>query len=370
MKIAFIISTLSHGGAERVASILVNQWVVSSNDVYLLTFESPGTIPFYTIDKRVELRQLDVLFNNKNFFHSIYNNLRRVRKIISEVDNIQPDVIISFMVETNILSILAARYSNIPVVVSERVHPMKHRIGILRKYVRKLVYPFADAVVVQSEEIAKWVRKYISKSCRVLANPVDLERFTKSHNNSNVFKKENIITAVGRLERQKGFDVLVEAFNRIYRRFPNWQLEIYGSGSEEHNLLSLIKMHGLKEKVFLRGMTSDIAQVFRRTDIFVSASRFEGYPNAVLEALASGCCVIATDCPGASREILQDGKYGVLISQDSPDEMADALAGLMEDDTRRQGYADNAQNAVSMLNAHKVAEQWLDIFRQLTLKKM
>src|SRR5690606_20187778 len=129
-------------------------------------------------------------------------------------------------------------------------------------------------------------------------------------------------TTLGRLVYQKGLDRLIDAFALISPDLPDWELAIFGVGEAREDLERQIAAHKLEDRIFLMGNTTDAMVELRASDLYVHAARYEGYPNAILEALAAGLCVVATDCPGATGEILAGGQYGILV----PDADAQSLA--------------------------------------------
>jgi glycosyltransferase involved in cell wall biosynthesis len=161
--------------------------------------------------------------------------------------------------------------------------------------------------------------------------------------------------------RQKGFDLLIDSFAKIAARHSDWTLEIYGEGSERSALEAQVARHGCMERIRLPGICGHIGDVYADAGLFVLPSRFEGYPNALVEALAAGCPVIATNCPGASEQILGDGRYGMLVESENVDALAVALDEMLSSETLRSNFAAQATKAVAALDTSIVGLQWLDL---------
>jgi glycosyltransferase involved in cell wall biosynthesis len=161
--------------------------------------------------------------------------------------------------------------------------------------------------------------------------------------------------------RQKGFDLLIDSFAKIAARHPDWMLEIYGEGSERPALEAQVERCGYVERIKLPGVCKHIGEIYADAGLFVLPSRFEGYPNALVEALAAGCPVIATNCPGASEQILGGGLYGMLVEPESVDALAVALDQMLSSDTLRADFASRATKAVAALDTPIVGSQWLDV---------
>ena len=358
MRIAFIVPSFGPGGAERVASLLCNWWAEQGHAVTAITFEPLDAEPLYKLHADVPLRQLASFNRRVSLASSVATNVRRLFRLRAVLNDFKPDIIVAFTTEANVVALWAALGLGIPVVVSERNQPDRLGLGAWRQVARRLSYPMAAALVVQIEAIAEWGRKRFRVPIHVIPNPVRLALVS----NRSEQPSEKLLLAVGRLVRQKGFDVLISSFARVAAAHPNWKLVVYGEGPERAALEARIRGLSMTERIFLPGLSRDIGAVYAAAALFVLPSRFEGYPNVLLEALATGCPVIATDCPGATAEILQHGRYGVLVPPENVDALASALDRLMSDETLRAAYSRHANEAVAPLDVGLIAGRWLDLF--------
>lgn len=373
MKILFVIAALQQGGAERVACTLSNQWKTDGHDIHILTFEAAATPPHYPLSDGITLHQLDLFDPSRNLLHSLQKNLDRIRRLNAAFRQIQPDVIVSFMTETNVLSLVASRFTKIPVVVSERTHPDRHLMyldaSVQRRFLlsRRLSYRFASAIVVQTNEIAEWFRKDLGTVPKVIPNPVDLSHFGRPTGLAprSDGSRRKMMTALGRLDPQKGYDLLIDAFANLADRHPDWDLTIYGAGGDPSVFIRRAESQGLAGRVFLPGATREVASKLQKTDLFVHPTRYEGFPNALVEALAAGCCVVATDCPGGTREILADGKYGVLVTNEDVGALTAALDDLLANPARREALQRTARDAVAKFDVELIARRWLTLFEEI-----
>ena len=359
MNIAFVIPGLGPGGAERVATLLCDFWAGEGHAVTLITFESDETAPFYTLDRRVAVRRLAASAGKGN--PRVFNNFNRVSRLRALLRELRPDAVVAFTTDANVIALLATRGSGLPVVVSERNQPDRPGLALVHRIARRFTYPFADAVVVQTDAIASWMRKRFRVPVHIVPNPV---RVADSCSPRRAADRPQLI-AVGRLSAQKGFDILIEAFSRVAPKHPDWHLVIYGEGPDRSELEQLRDALSLQGKVLLPGLTKNIRAAFAEASLFVLPSRFEGYPNALLEALAAGLPVIATSAPGGASEILAKGKYGMLVQPDDAGALASALDEMMSDATLRTNYSEIAPDAVAELDIELVGRQWLDLLDAL-----
>ena len=247
-------------------------------------------------------------------------------------------------------------------VISERNQPERPGLGRFTPFMRRVTYPFAAALVVQTEVMAAWARARFRLPVHVLPNPVRLPSWQAT---AQDHAGATTIVAAGRLVRQKGFDILVESFAQIAQSHPAWTLVIYGEGPERASLEAQIRVLGLSGRVSLPGVTSDMPGALTRAGLFVLSSRYEGYPNVLVEALAASCPVVATDCPGAVAEILGGGEYGLLVPPEDKQALAAALTRAISDQGLRGGLSAQAREAVSGLDVGIVGRRWLALFESL-----
>lgn len=356
MKLCLVISSLCAGGAERVMTALANDWALSGHKVRLVTLDSSSS-DFYVLNDHVERIALGLVSTRTGFVNAISQNSRRIYAVRKAIREFNPDVVLSFMDSTNILTAIACLGLGIPIVVSERTNPFKSNPGFLRKIIRPVVYRhFASRLVVQTRGLmANCLKQWPRISIASISNPVWLSGWTVRNANKRIL-------SIGRLDETKGHEVLISAFSSVAEYFPDWRLEIAGDGPLSAYLQSTIDRPGVSDRITLLGRVKDVQKLYAKSEIFCLASRFEGFPNVLLEALASGCACISTDCESGPREILENGRLGILTPVDDIDAMANALRRLMENQDLRSQFGSHSEYARERYHIKKISQQWMDVF--------
>jgi glycosyltransferase involved in cell wall biosynthesis len=360
LRIAFVIPSLGAGGAERVATLLANEWRAGGHDVTLVTFDTPGTEPFFALDPGISLRELSASAT-RGLSAKLGTNVARVSRLRAVLRELRPDVVVAFMTEANVIALWAALGLGVPVVISERNQPDRPGLGRAHRLARRLTYPLASAMVVQTDAIASWGKARFRIPVHVIPNPVRLGEGTARREDGDV----QWLTSLGRLVPQKGFDILIESFAAVASRHPKWRLVIYGEGPDRALLERLREGSGCADRIVLPGLTKDAAEALSKASLFVLPSRFEGYPNALLEALAQGLPVLATASPGGTVEILANGAHGMLVPPEDVAAMTRALDAMLSAPDLRDAYAWKARRAVTGLDVATVGKRWLDLFAGL-----
>lgn len=350
MHLALIISSLNPGGAERVISTLANHWAEIGHKISLITFAPPTAKPFYPLNPNIHLVQLNQSQTEPSRFKCLKNSLKRIWCLRKTIKDLCPDRILSFVEVTNITTLLATWSLKIPVVIGERTHPGHYKIPKLYQKLRKLSYPWAKKVVTQTQSAAEYFQNL--PTLTVIPNFISKPTKTKS----TVDKVEKIIS-VGRLCPFKGFDTLLHSLPILLNHHPHLTLTIYGEGAERGNLEALIQSLNLEGKVFLPGAVQNIQEKLLEADLFIFPSRFEGFPNALCEALATGLPTIASNCSG-NVGIVQDGVNGRLFSVGNVDQLTTTSLELIHDLPQRQRLSKNAKKLPQTFSPDRIYKLW------------
>ena len=366
MKICFVIDSLQCGGAERVVSLMANHWAEQGWDITILTFDD-GTQPsYYALHPKIIHGPLKLELTSVKRTQAYYENLCRIWGLRKSLKSIQPDAIISFIDITNIFTTFASFGLGVPLIISERSNPYLHEIGRLWNTLRFWVYPFTDRIVFQTKGVSSFFPQRIRNNSVVIPNPVFP---IPCRTNIGPAFNSPFILSVGRLAEEKGFDLLISAFAQIAAKFPEWRLVIAGEGPLRPQLLQLLQKFHLEEKVDLPGKIQEIYSVYPQASLFVLSSRFEGFPNALCEAMAAGLPVIATDCAYGPSEIIQHDINGLLVPVNDLDALSNALENLIADVEKRNFLATNAAEITKNYSMDYIMGLWETTIQNTTTKK-
>jgi glycosyltransferase involved in cell wall biosynthesis len=356
MHIALIISSLSSGGAERVLSQLANVWVSRGHKITLITLSEPNVLPFYHLDERVHLHQLNQLVTKEgSILWRLKNITRRILKLRRALKSVKPDIILSFVDVTNITTLLAGAGLRIPIVVCERTHPRYYRLPVLYNRLRLITYSWADKVISQTASASGYFSKIPESKRAVIPNYVKKPSYQKKE--ADILRPIQKIISVGRLCPNKGFAALIMAFSEIARRKPDTTLTIYGEGTERQNLETLIRALNLTARVFLPGAVQGIEAVMHQSDLFVFPSHYEGFPNALCEAMAIGLPVIASNCSG-NIDIIREGIDGRLFEVGDIAQLTKLMRELLEDAPQRLRLSKAASSLPDRFSEASILQQW------------
>jgi glycosyltransferase involved in cell wall biosynthesis len=326
-RIAFFLPGLYEGGAERIILNLAQAIAERGYPVDLVLARAEGPYMEQIPDsvRLVDLKATRVLTSVPALVHYLRSE--------------QPVALLSALF-ANVVALISQRLSGLPrrIVISEHntLSSVTHKQADLRWQIYpKLagwLYPWANEIIAVSKSVADDLARTTAiprGRIKVVGNPVvtpDLLRKSNEALDHPWFRvgEPPVILSIGRLTSQKAFDVLIQAFSRVRRRYPA-RLLILGEGAERPGLEFLVKQLGLEQDVKLLGFVQNPYPYIAQATLFVLSSRWEGLPTVLIEALYLGTPIIATDCPGGSREILDGGKYGRLVSVDCPQLLAEAI---------------------------------------------
>lgn len=366
MKILLTITTMGAGGAERVLALLANALMSRGHQVTLMTLDSCGN-DFFSVSPGVQRIALGLHRPSRTWLTRWYGNVRKIGAMRRAIERVCPDVVVSFLTEVNILAIMACAGRSTPVLISERVDPRTHRMTPLREWLRWIAYRRATGLVVQTRAVAEWISASRTglPPVTVIPNPV----LPASAPATRVQQRSRpYLLAAGRLTWQKGFDVLIRALALLVDRGVDLDLVIAGEGwGEERALQELAAELAVSERVRFLGRVADLSTWLAEAFAFVLSSRYEGFPNVLLEALAAGTATIATDCPSGPREILEPGGLGMLVPCEDPAAIAAAVTSLQRDAALRNRLRERGPAVLERFGLDAVTGAWESLFRRVVL---
>jgi glycosyltransferase involved in cell wall biosynthesis len=366
MRIAIVIYSLAGGGAERVTCHLANAWAARGYEVAVVTLEGVDN-DAYALAPDVERVGLGLASQSKNAITGLIENLWRIHTLRHALKKLQPDVVIGMMTTAGVLAVLSSIGKKWKVIPAERIHPPKVSLSRSWEFLRRWSYPRAAAVVTLAEESRHWIEANCPGSRSVvIPNPVVLplpEGDPQVPTENYVHPNDRIILGVGRLDGQKGFDILIQAFSGVADSFPAWRLVVLGEGPDRGRLAAQVERAGLEDRILLPGRAGNMGEWYKRADLYVMSSRFEGFPNVLVEAMSHGLPAISFNCDTGPGDIIRHGVDGLLVNPvgDVP-ALIDALTQLMGDKARRTDMASRAIEVGDRYTMSRILVEWDRIF--------
>lgn len=374
MKVLFFIGALTGGGAERVTAGLANYLVRNGHQATLATMHHTDR-DFYILDSKVGRVCLNLAGRNRGLA-KLTANYRRLRALRRVIHAEQPEVAVGMMPTATILCILASLGLPTRVVGSERNYPGRKPIGRPWAFLRRLLYRFADAHVAQTREAADWIIRHSSAhNVTVIPNSVAWPiKPCPPYVDPTVFvpPARRLILAVGSKSWQKGLDLLLDAYERMANDHPGWDLAIIGLTSVQHKqsrswdlLHAQAEAAGLAERVHFPGLVGNVGDWYERSELFVLSSRYEGFPNALLEAMAAGCACIAFDCDAGPRDVINHGENGLLVDAEDVSLLAQAMSRLAGDTATREALRFAARGVLEQYSESLILAEWTGLLERI-----
>ncbi|MBD5456692.1 MAG: glycosyltransferase family 4 protein [Lachnospiraceae bacterium] len=366
LKILFHLNCFEQGGAERVVSNLANQFVQEDYEIIAAT-EWQGENEFQ-LDRRVKrvhvgLKKQD---EGKGRIAKIRLRFRYLRDLIKEE---KPDIVIAFTRRPNYRALISSFGTGVPVITAVRQDPRSYYNTLADKILIPLLYPKAAGCVFQTREQMKYFPKGLQKRSEIILNPVN----DKYLNVPAPEKKEKLVVQSGRLVEFKNQAMLLEAFLRVHEKHPDYTLKIYGEDSfdgTKERLEKIIRENHAESYITLMGGSDELEKELPKAEVYAFSSDYEGMPNALLEAMALGMSVVATDCPcGGPRTVIMNEENGLLIPVGDKEAMADGISRLIEDKEFADKLGSNARKISGRIEGKTILEQWKTYIEKIIGKR-
>jgi glycosyltransferase involved in cell wall biosynthesis len=354
-RVTLFLSSLNPGGAERVAATLANGWVERGYTVRIVTVhDTPAAFALHPDVERDSVRH----WAGRSASNPSW--LTRASALRAALRCGGPDVVVAFGMRWNVFALMALAGTRVPVIVTEHTDPIAYSEGALWNTLRRGTYPRAAGATIPIESLRDRFPAALRSNFTVIHNPVlPAPRDLAANLESRRF------VAMGRLQHEKGFDQLLDAFALIADELADWELYIFGEGEDRAALEQQRARLRLNTRVHFAGHAADAHVALASGAVFVLPSRFEGFGMVLCEALAVGLPAIAFDCPVGPRSILNDGKAGDLVPNGDVAALARTMRTLASDADRRAGLAEAGRNAVSRFGVTAVLETWEQLFNRV-----
>lgn len=379
LKLVYITPALyMAGGVERVLTLKANYFAEHFGyDITIILTEGKDKPLFYPLSNKIKVINLNIGFEELwscSFVKKIFVYLKKQRQfkktLTKELMRLRPDITISLLRrEINFLNdikdgsrkigelhVNRANYRNFEANDSNFFKNLFAKFW-MHSLVAKLK-KLDRFVVLTEEDKDAWPEL---KNNRVIPDPLSFLPTKHSE------LKERRVIAVGRYVYQKGFDLLLQAWSKIEKLYPDWQLVIFGDG-DRTPYENQMKALGVDDnRCHLNGPTSNVQHEYINSSIFVFSSRFEGFGMVLVEAMACGLPVVSFDCPCGPKDIIKDGEDGILVENGNIELLASSLSILINDESLRKSMSKAGQKNAQRFNIVHIAEQWRDLFESLNV---
>ena len=339
-RILFVSGSMFRGGAQRVISLLANDYASSDWSVHIALLIDIKVE--YSLNDSIEIHDISHKGNRLKNFSKWVNELKQV------ILEVKPDVIVSFAGRINVITLLANRGTGIPVLVSERNDPARDRRSSFEMWLCKKLYQKADRVVFQTKYQSEFYSKWCKDNSVIIGNPISAPVYEGAHESKDII-------CVGKLMDQKNHPMMIRAFSKIASEFADTQVYIYGEGRKRAELEQLIADSGMSSSIHLMGNSPEIFSIMQKNEYFVMCSDYEGLSNALLEAMMSGMVCITTSWSGV-EEFVTDGVNGYLVPVNDSDALAAKLNEVLRCDN--SNVRANAIATAKNYSSDKVLADW------------
>lgn len=351
MNITFVITTLTGGGAERVASVLCSEWANEGHNVNIILTSKNAK------NDRYQVKGVNVFELSPKKRISVFKKIKLVRKILIKTDT---QITVSFFPNSSFIVQKAMRGLNILSFVSERNDP-SYKKGLFQRLLRKITFKKAAGIVFQTENIRKMFDSNVQAKSTIISNP--FSPMLKVLEPKNEVSKT--IVAVGRLVKQKRFDYLIKAFKNFSFVYTDYFLNIYGSGPEKTILDELIKTNNLSNKVTIKSFTDNVLEKINQCDIFVMPSLFEGFPNALMEAVVlQKPCVVSDFSSGSAQCLVENNFNGMVVDLSAePIVFGSKIGEVVENiESFKNGAKIKSEEILKKNDSKVIASEWINFF--------
>lgn len=363
MRTVFVQSGFGAGGAEKIVGMLAHHREELGDTVDVIAVNTSSTASFFAYKDTITLHALAPGEGSSRGGRALRRSLGTLLKwarLRRRLRQLEPDLVLSFLTKVNIMVGIATIGLDTTTIMSERNNFRIQKMHPVWRMLRPLSGRRACTMVMQTQNACASLPERLRRRAVVIPNPV-MPAPPRRRSSTDRTK----FVAVGRLESQKGFDLLLQAFARVVRRMPAASLVIFGEGPERGALEEQVEALGLKGHVSLPGVTKSPQDWLEAGCVFVLSSRFEGFPNVLLEALMTGMAAVAFDCPWGPSEILRDAEDMALVPPADVEALADALLRVASDSDLKRRLEELGPALAARYSKAAVFAQWDALIRRV-----
>lgn len=356
MKLCYFVGDITNtGGIERVVSILTSEQIKDADlNITIVSKYHSFSKSNYVFNDNVRIIYLSdfIITASPNSISRLRKHFQVVSKIRNHFKYNEYDLILSQAFPNTFTLWLAGVDMNKVIAVE---HTFYGYYGSVIRKIRDFVYRKCSALVVLTSKDKELFSSAIS-NIFVVPNPVEL-----SCRRYSLLEDGRIITA-GRLEYAKGYDVLLNVFANVHKKYPEWKLDIYGKGSLKENLQRQIIYLNLAESVTLKGTTDNLLDEIYASSFYVMSSRFEGFSMVLVEAMSQGVPCVSFDCPNGPSTIITNEENGLLVANQNENDLYNAIIRFIEHRELREQMGKYAFDSVSKFDVKNILAQWKEIY--------
>lgn len=357
MKISILLLdiTLQHG-IERTTSLLANTFANHNHDVTIVSIFKSGKVPGFDLNKNIKVKYLiNEEYSHKNSIFKIINQYIHAIYLLHKFYKKYPqEVIIGQAFLCCLFLFLIGK--------AKKSYACEHfKYGMYNKLIRNIrnyCYKKFITVVTLTDSDAS---KYKKHNIKVTTIP-NMLPFNISEKETCKEQKKRIIS-VGRLHKQKGYDLLLLALKNVFDKYNDWHIYIYGEGDERKNLEKMRDDLGLKENVFFPGHCNNIQEEYYKSSFYIMSSRYEGFPMVLLEAMSCGLPIISFDCPEGPSVLLKNN-VGILVPKENIKALSQAICKLIENEDLRFIYSKKSIKTCKLYTPESIYNLWINLFQK------